>query len=446
MKRKFWIALLLCLCICLTVSTVSAESAAPPEDYRSGPVIDSGSCGADVTWTLYDNCTLVFSGTGKTEDYDENHVGNWVNNKEYVVHVVFEEGITEIGDYLLNNFIHMQNRNIRTITIPSTVTKIGEDAFTWLKNLEAVNISDLARWCAIDFANTWSNPMDNQAALYLNGVLVENLEIPENVTVLKDSAFKGCTSLRSVFVHENVTRIGSYAFNTCENLETVYFTGSAPGFGEAVFTLSDPVAWYPADDPAWAEVITPELGEEVTWIPYKPMLFTDVSFGSFYYDSVMWAVKQGITNGVSATTFGPGQSCNRAQVVTFLWRAAGSPEPAAAVNAFVDVEAGSFYEKAVLWAVEKGVTNGTDATHFSPGVTCNRATVVTFLYRAFESPAVENAENPFADIPAESWYTAPVLWAVEQSVTNGLSADSFGPDQSCNRAQIVTFLHRAYTE
>ncbi len=174
--------------------------------------------------------------------------------------------------------------------------------------------------------------------------------------------------------------------------------------------------------------------------------FTDIPDGAFYYRPVMWAVKQGITNGVSATTFGPGQSCNRAQVVTFLWRAAGSPEPAAAVNPFVDVEAGSFYEKAVLWAVEKGVTTGTDATHFSPGVTCNRATVVTFLYRAFESPAVENAENPFTDIPAESWYTAPVLWAVEQGVTNGLSADSFGPDQSCNRAQIVTFLYRGYTE
>ena len=446
MKRKFWIALLLCLCICLTISTVSAESAAPPEDYRSGTVIDSGSCGADVTWTLYDNCTLVFSGTGKIKDYDEDHVGNWVNNKKYVVHVVFEEGITEIGDYLLNNFIHKLNRNIRTITIPSTVTKIGEDAFTWLENLEAVYISDLACWCAIDFANTWSNPMDNQAALYLNGVLVENLEIPENVTVLSDSAFKGCTSLRSVFVHEDVTQIGSYVFNTCENLETIYFTGAAPGFGDAVFTLSDPVAWYPADDSSWAESITPELGEEVTWIPYEPMLFTDVSFGAFYYDSVMWAMKNNITNGISATEFGPNTVCNRAQVVTFLWRAAGCPEPAVTENPFVDVEPGSFYEKAVLWAVEQGITTGTDESHFSPNMACNRATVVTFLYRAFEEPAVEGAENPFTDVPAESWYTAPVLWAVEKGITNGMGEGIFGSETACNRAQIVTFLYRACTE
>ena len=172
--------------------------------------------------------------------------------------------------------------------------------------------------------------------------------------------------------------------------------------------------------------------------------FTDIPEGGFYYKPVLWAVKRGITNGISATEFGPNAPCNRAQIVTFLWRAAGSPEPTAAENPFVDVQAGSFYEKAVLWAVEQGITTGTDADHFSPNAVCNRATVVTFLYRAAKSPAVENGSNPFTDVPADTWYTAPVLWAVEQGITNGLSAAEFGPHASCNRAQIVTFLYRAY--
>ena len=182
--------------------------------------------------------------------------------------------------------------------------------------------------------------------------------------------------------------------------------------------------------------------------PINPLAhgFIDVEEGGFYDVPVAWAVYKEITNGSDSFRFNPEGECLRAQVVTFLWRAAGCPEPAVTENPFVDVEPGSFYEKAVLWAVEKGITTGTDETHFSPNMPCNRATVVTFLYRAFEEPAVEGAENPFTDVPADSWYTAPVLWAVEMGITNGLSADSFGPNTACNRAQIVTFLYRAYTE
>lgn len=172
--------------------------------------------------------------------------------------------------------------------------------------------------------------------------------------------------------------------------------------------------------------------------------FTDVPEDSFFYDAVMWAIENDITNGTGPTTFAPGDLCLRAHVVTFLWRAAGCPEPQSADNPFVDVQKGSFYEKAVLWAVENGITTGTDATHFSPGTVCNRATVVTFLYRAFGSPEVEKADNPFTDVPAGQWFAAPVLWAVENSITNGTSATTFGPGTSCNRAQIVTFLYRAY--
>ena len=171
--------------------------------------------------------------------------------------------------------------------------------------------------------------------------------------------------------------------------------------------------------------------------------FTDVPAGSFYHDPVIWAVENGITSGTSETTFGPGNPCNRAQVVTFLWSAAGRPEPSSKVNPFADVPAGCWYEKPVLWALEMGITSGTDATHFSPGASCNRATVVTFLWHAKGDPAA-GGTIPFTDVPAKSWFTEPVRWALEQGITSGLSATQFGAASICNRAQVVTFLYKAF--
>ena len=172
--------------------------------------------------------------------------------------------------------------------------------------------------------------------------------------------------------------------------------------------------------------------------------FTDVPEGSFYYDPVIWAVANGVTTGATATTFNPGGECMRAHVVTFLWRAAGQPEPVTTVNPFVDVAPTDFYYKAVLWAVENGVTNGVDATHFGPTVFCNRAQVVTFLYRARVNPAVTATSCPFTDVQAGQWYEKPILWAVENGITNGMSATSFGVNSICNRAQVVTFLYRTF--
>ena len=172
--------------------------------------------------------------------------------------------------------------------------------------------------------------------------------------------------------------------------------------------------------------------------------FEDVPEDSFYIDPVLWAVEKGITTGATATTFNPNGECQRAAVVTFLWRAAGSPEPASTVNPFTDVTEADFFYKAVLWAVEKGITNGLTADTFGPYALCNRAQVVTFLYRAMGNPVVTNTNNPFTDVVATDWYGPAVLWAVEKGVTNGLSATEFGVERICNRAQVVTFLYRAY--
>ena len=169
--------------------------------------------------------------------------------------------------------------------------------------------------------------------------------------------------------------------------------------------------------------------------------FADVSTDAYYYEAVKWAAKKGITGGIGNGLFGPNQPCTRAQIVTFLWRAAGSPEPKA-MSSFSDVSADSYYAKAVAWAVENGITTGTGDGKFSPDATCTRAQSVTFLFRAIGKLVDSKAE--FSDVLTDSYYANAVAWAVENGVTNGIGDGLFGPDNSCTRAQIVTFLYRAY--
>ena len=170
--------------------------------------------------------------------------------------------------------------------------------------------------------------------------------------------------------------------------------------------------------------------------------FEDVKAGDYYYDAVLWAVDKGITTGVSATRFDPNGSCTRAQAVTFLWRAMGSPAPTGASMSFTDVAADSYYYNAVLWAVENGVTTGTSETTFSPDAPCDRGQIVTFLHRAMKSPAA-SAQSTFSDVAADAYYAQAVAWAVENGVTTGTGDNAFSPAASCSRSQIVTFLYRA---
>ena len=169
--------------------------------------------------------------------------------------------------------------------------------------------------------------------------------------------------------------------------------------------------------------------------------FSDVSTSAYYYEAVKWAQEKGITGGIGNGLFGPNQPCTRAQIVTFLWRAAGSPEPKA-MSSFADVSTDAYYAKAVAWAVENGITTGTGDDKFSPDATCTRAQSVTFLFRAIGKLVDSKAE--FSDVLTDSYYANAVAWAVENGVTNGIGNGLFGPDNSCTRAQIVTFLFRAY--
>lgn len=186
---------------------------------------------------------------------------------------------------------------------------------------------------------------------------------------------------------------------------------------------ADGIVYYPGDD------ITPLVN------------FTDVPAGAYYADAVKWAVAEGITSGTSPTTFSPNNGCTRAQMVTFLWRAAGSPEPESDYGPFRDVPKDAYYRKAVLWAAGEGITSGTSATTFSPNATVTRAQTVTFLWR-WEGEPEADQRSGFRDVPAGQYYSEAVSWAVEAGITNGTGTTTFSPGQTCTRAQIVTFLWR----
>jgi len=173
-------------------------------------------------------------------------------------------------------------------------------------------------------------------------------------------------------------------------------------------------------------------------------VFVDVAEGSYYEEAIDWAVEKGITNGVSSNMFAPNDPCTRAQIVTFLWRAAGSPAPKS-MSSFTDVPADAFYAKAVAWAVENGITSGTGESKFSPNSTCTRAQAVTFLYRASGSPAV-SGKAEFSDVSSTAFYADAVAWAAKKGITTGIGGGLFGSDNDCTRGQIVTFLWRAMAE
>ena len=205
--------------------------------------------------------------------------------------------------------------------------------------------------------------------------------------------------------------------------------------------------WYTDKELTQPADFTIPRSEDVTlyggWkliLPDNP--FVDVKSDDYFSDPVLWALKKNITKGTDDTHFSPETICTRGQVVTFLWRAAGSPEPDSSVNPFTDVKTDDYFCKAVLWAVKEGITKGTSDTTFGPEQSCTRGQVAAFLYRAEGSPKSGSIENPFTDVTSGQYYYDAVLWAVTQKITQGTGAGTFSPDATCTRGQIVTFLYR----
>ena len=280
---------------------------------------------------------------------------------------------------------------------------------------------------------------------------VKKIVIGSGITSIGRAAFQGCAYVKSVDIANGVTKICRGAFTQCWALESVIIPTSVntiemTAFGNAISgsTMND--VYYCGSAAQWGRISIGEHNDSLLKASfhynYDPnMSFTDVAAGSYCYDAVQWAVANGITNGTDATHFSPNAGCTRGQVVTFLWRAAGEPTVGGNVG-FVDVAPGSYCYEAVKWAVANGITKGTDATHFSPNATCTRGQVVTFMYRAEGEPAV-GGSNGFVDVVPGSYCYNAVQWAVANGITKGTDATHFSPNATCTRGQVVTFLYRA---
>ena len=307
---------------------------------------------------------------------------------------------------------YTDNTNVGTATATVKVgdTVIGTATFNIVKATPTVSIT----------AEPASLVGGGKVTLTVTGVPEEG-----NVTVTCDNGIT-VDSENGTYSAVLPNRTVSYTFTANYDESTNYTATSAKCEVSVTRRYSSP-----------STPVTPE--PEPT--PEETVRFADVSTSAYYYDAVKWAVENGVTDGLSATTFGPYESCTRAQIVTFLWRAAGSPEPKA-MSSFTDVPASAYYAKAVAWAVENGITNGMTETTFAPDATCTRGQSVTFLYRALKGTA--SGSTYFTDVASDAFYADAVNWAVASDVTNGTSNTTFSPNADCTRAEIVTFLYRAY--
>ena len=307
---------------------------------------------------------------------------------------------------------YTDNTNVGTATATVKVgdTVIGTATFNIVKATPTVSIT----------AEPASLVGGGKVTLTVTGVPEEG-----NVTVTCDNGIT-VDSENGTYSAVLPNRTVSYTFTANYDESTNYTATSAKCEVSVTRRYSSP-----------STPVTPE--PEPT--PEETVKFADVSTSAYYYDAVKWAVENGVTDGLSATTFGPYESCTRAQIVTFLWRAAGSPEPKA-MSSFSDVPASAYYAKAVDWAVENGITNGLTETTFAPDAICTRGQSVTFLYRALKGTA--SGSTNFTDVKSDAFYADAINWAVKNDVTNGTSATTFSPNADCTRAEIVTFLYRAY--
>lgn len=352
--------------------------------------------------------------------------------------VILSENITEIPEGLF-----YQCKNLVSVAIPDGVTKIGDRAFYYCSSLADLVIPNSVTYI-------------DKFAFYECDALT-SVKIPDTVTYLGANAFYHCDLLKSVILGKGIPEIQAHTFSQCPKLETLYMYDTVKTIKDLAFYNSENLhtIYYEGSVAMWKKINISYLGNDELYgakvfctdglVVIMDNPFTDVKEKDYFYDPVLWALADGITTGTSATTFGPEKPCTRGQVVTFLWRAKGSPEPTSTTNPFSDVKEKDYYYKAVLWAVENGITTGTGGGKFSPNNACTRGQVVTFLWRAQLKPSPASSQNTFKDVSSNAYYYDAVLWAVGKGVTSGTGNGKFSPDNPCTRGQIVTFLYRAMT-
>jgi len=425
------------------------------------------SCSSLTNVTIPDSVTSIGkSAFWNTAYYNDD--SNWENDVLYIDKHLIKVRDSVSGEFTIkNNTITIADAafdgcdDLTSVTIPDSVITIGNFAFSGCDSMTNVTIGN-------SVTSIGNEAFDNCESL-------TSVLIPESVMSIGDDAFHGCKNLTSVTIPDSVTSIGAWAFSGCGELTDVYFGGTeaqwkAISFGYGNSYLLNATIHFnsePGEEPTTPSETPSEPGEQPTTPsaepdepteapdepsnpsePSEPEIptenpFTDVKASDYFATPVLWAVGKNITNGMSATSFAPNANCTRGQIVTFLWRACGSPEPTSTKNNFKDVKAGEYYYKAVLWAVENGITTGLSATSFGPNATCTRGQVATFLWRSQGEPAPTSTNNPFSDVKTSDYYFKAVLWAVENDVTQGMGGGKFAPNASCTRGQIVTFLYRA---
>ncbi len=360
-----------------------------------------GDCGEDLFWSFDEETkVLTITGTGEMWNYYAipKFEAPWLDHVENIREIVLPEGLTYIG---CTAFINC--KNLQSLNIPDSVTGVGEYALWNCDALEDIYYGgDAAAWSAVAIDENGNDAFD-AARIHWN-----------------------TNSSEGHWTHQITA--------TCTEAGAEYETCACG------YTRNETEA--PALGHEFVDGVCTRCGKEQE----ATDIFTDVKPGAFYIDAVNWAVRNDVTQGTSATTFSPNKTCTRGQVVTFLWRAYGSEEPSSTDHPFTDVKPGAYYYTAMLWAVEQGITSGTSATTFSPNKDCTRAQVVTFLWRAAGQPEPESDNCPFTDIKKTASYYKAVLWAVENNITTGTSATSFSPGKTCTRGQVVTFLYRALAD
>ena len=346
------------------------------------------------------------------------------------------------------------------VVIPDTVTSMGRDAFSGCEQLKSVVLSS---GCPVIPNSAFRDCIQLETLTIPEGVTtlgwncftgckkLTNVTLPESLENMENACFSNCTSLTRMVIPAGV-KVFVKAFMGCSNLSVIIFEGEAP-VGDGMTELLDSVAFtgvtatiYHPNDESWTEEVKQQYGGNLTWVAYEPLAFEDAAPDQYFYNPIVWAVEAGITNGTTASTFSPENTCTREQIVTFLWRAAGKPEPTLTENPFEDVTEASYAYKAILWALENGITTGTSATTFGLQDVCTREQVATFLWRAAGKPMPGSTENIFTDLNEGNFGYYPILWAAENGITTGYGNGLFGLNDTCTRGQIVTFLYRAFAE
>ena len=404
--------------------------------------------------------------------------------------------VTEISSYAFQD-----SKLLKSVKIPNTVIKIGISAFDGCSQLESVEMGDgiltidnraFADCVSLKEIVITDNVTSIGRSAFYECRKLGRVVLGKNVQVVGDYAFYDCSNLSELVIDKNIKVIGNNAFlNYSSNrIDNIFYEGSKDDWkqvniGEDNRDLQKCKKFHYNYDldhvHSYVEIVTPPTctsrgyttytcscggtytGNYVDTLGgnyrhdykngvctrcgakdpnYKPAVsFIDVPSDAFYAKAVKWAVENGITEGVGNNRFDPNGQCTRGQVVTFLWRAAGKPIVSANVS-FSDVQPGAFYYEAVKWAVANGITQGVGGNRFAPNDTCTRGQVVTFLHRAANSPAASTISS-FTDVPATAFYYNAVNWAVANGITNGTGNGRFSPNDTCTRAQVVTFLYRA---